>query len=165
METVSINVLINNQKNLFHFRKNSIGDKGVTKQIFANHDYDISGWAQGRRLIEYHENISKNHNSLIVDAGANIGASVLYFARKFYNSFVFAIEPDEINYNFLTKNSENLNCFNFLGAVASEDGELLFFDPGHSDWGFRTKKMRRMKNMARRKLVPYALPLSSVIQL
>lgn len=152
MNLASINLLVNNQKSLFNFRKDSVGDKGVINQILVNHDYDISSWVQGRKLIEYHQRISKNQCSLIVDAGANIGASVLYFSKKYDNSLVFAIEPDELNYDLLTLNSKNLNTFNFRGAISSEDGELLFIDPGHSDWGFRTKKIENNESHGTKKV-------------
>ena len=141
MKTVAINVKIKNEESLFHFREDSIGDKGVIHQIFLDLDYEISMWEQGRRLIEYHQKISQDHYSLIIDAGANIGASSLFFGKNYSNSFVFAIEPDEMNYRLLSMNSGKLNCFNFHGAISSEDGELLLFDPGHSDWGFRTEKI------------------------
>lgn len=141
MNISTVNVSVKDEKDLFVFRRDSRGDKGVIRQIFINRDYEISHWEQGRRLLEYHRKISKDHRSLIVDAGANIGASTLFFSRSYHNSFVFAIEPDEMNYRFLLKNSSKLNCFCYQGAISSEDGELLLMDPGNSDWGFRTGKI------------------------
>ena len=142
MKTVAIKIKIQNEEHLFYFREDSLGDKGVLRQIFENHDYEISRWEQGRRLMKYHQKISQNHYSLIIDAGANIGASAMFFSKKYSNSFVFSIEPDEMNYRLLSLDSIKLNCFNFHGAISSEDGELLLIDPGHSDWGFRTEKIK-----------------------
>lgn len=140
MKLSKVNIKIKNEIHPFHFRENSLGDKGVMRQIFLNHDYDISHWEQGRRLIQYHEKNSHDNYSLIVDAGANIGASALFFSQNYKNSFIFSIEPDELNYRLLSLNCSTSNCFNFHGAISSEDGELLLFDPGNSDWGYRTIK-------------------------
>ena len=124
----------------FHFREGSIGDEGVIKNIFQDLDYDISCWPQGRRLAEYHLEQCVRRPSLIIDAGANIGASALYFLNLSENAFVFAIEPDVNNWQLLELNTQDYPAkTNFLGAIAEQDGELLLEDPGHSDWGFRTR--------------------------
>ena len=31
------------------------------------------------------------------------------------------------------------NKINFQGAISNSDGELELYDPGHSDWGYRTR--------------------------
>jgi FkbM family methyltransferase len=125
-----------------NYRNSSIGDTGVLKQIFQDQDYRIDCWAQGRALFEYHERVSSTRTSLIVDAGANIGASSLYFLNTFQNAFVFSIEPEINNWHLLELNTlEYTNRLNFLGAVSSRDDDLEIYDPGHSDWGFRTREV------------------------
>jgi FkbM family methyltransferase len=123
----------------FNFRKDSIGDQGVIDQIFQKEDYAISHWVQGQRLFEYHAQQSQVCPSLIVDAGANIGASAVYFLNMFDNSFVFAVEPDQSNWEICVANTGTYsNCLNFHGAVSATDGKLAVIDAGQSDWGFRT---------------------------
>jgi len=138
MNLNSVQLNVNNSEISFAFRENSIGDKGVIHQIFINKDYEISQWEQGRRLIEYHEKQSQINPSLIVDAGANIGASVVFFAKNYSNSMIFSIEPDKSNWHLLSINTSELNCYNYNGAIGNVDGELAFVDPGRSDWGFMT---------------------------
>ena len=140
MNLASIRVKIQNIERAFSYRRNSTGDKGVIDQIFVNGDYRISHWVQGRRLIQHHRTQATARPSLIVDAGANIGASAVFFACKYENSLVFAIEPDKANWSLLSRNTVGLNCIAFHGAVGSEDGELLLVDPGRSDWGFMTTR-------------------------
>lgn len=123
----------------FKYREHSVGDRGVIAQIFVNKDYNINQWAQGRKLLEYYAAQSKNHPMLIVDAGANIGASVVYFSKTFPNSTIFSIEPDHANWTLLEENTNTLkNVFNFHGAISNFDGDLTLYDPGRSDWGFVT---------------------------
>ncbi len=138
MEIVSVQVGINDQQRSFAYRKDSSGDVGVIQQIFRDNDYNISRWHQGRKLLNYHELQSKTRPSLIVDAGANIGASAVYFGSAYSNSAVFAIEPDSTNHRLLSLNTTSLNCFAFHGAISDVDGELALVDPGRSDWGFMT---------------------------
>jgi FkbM family methyltransferase len=41
---------------------------------------------------------------IIIDAGANIGASTIYFARRFPSAYVIAIEPELENFRLLERN-------------------------------------------------------------
>ena len=141
MKITKASLKINESNFFFNFREDSIGDKGVIQQIFLNQDYNISDWKQGKKLLEYHNEQSKILPSLIIDAGANIGASVVYFSKIYPNTFIFAIEPDISNWHLLEMNTDGLNVFNFNGAIADLDGELVLEDPGRSDWGFITKRI------------------------
>ena len=101
-----------------------------------------------------------NKTSLIIDAGANIGASTVYFSHIFPNSFIFSIEPDTANWQLLEMNTAGLNGFNFNGAIADTDGELVFEDPGRSDWGFMTKRVGDSDNPKNIKKVKSISPAS-----
>lgn len=49
--------------------------------------------------------IHSDNPEVIVDAGANIGSSAIFFARKFPNANIYAIEPEEGNFQILLENS------------------------------------------------------------
>lgn len=133
-------LLINNQVRDFHYRGDSVGDKGVIGQIFQNREYDFTRWPQGRRLVEFHRDRCRAAPSLIVDAGANIGASAVFFLNLLSDVFVYSVEPNRANWQICELNTADYpNKFNFHGAIARRDGELLLVDPGESDWGFRTR--------------------------
>lgn len=159
MNTVSVNVACQGQERSFWYRENSVGDKGVLQQIFVNGDYVISHWPQGRRLLEYHQQYAHQQASLIVDAGANIGASAVFFAQTYENAIVFAIEPDEMNGRLLTQNTQSLACVVFHGAIAAEDGVLALVDPGRSDWGFMTARVDSLDSSHHQK-IPSICPQS-----
>ena len=42
---------------------------------------------------------------IVLDAGANIGASAIYFARRYPNARIFALEPEQENYDLLLRNT------------------------------------------------------------
>ena len=123
----------------FFFRAGSVGDRGVVAQIFQNEDYNLEFCRQGQILSAYYSQLSVKQRPLIVDCGANIGASVCYFHLVFPKSFIFAIEPEPSNYDLLNLNTAHIQeKKNVLAAIGSAEGESLLYDPGESDWGFRT---------------------------
>jgi FkbM family methyltransferase len=79
--------------------------------------------------------------STIVDAGANIGLASIYFAAKFPNARILALEPESTNFELLTRNVAaypNVTCLK--KALWSESGTVTIFDPGDGSWGFRTAR-------------------------
>lgn len=77
--------------------------------------------------------IDLGENPYIIDCGANIGLSVIYFKRRFPNSTILAFEPDEVNFELLQK---NISIFNFKGvtiekkAIWKENTNLYFSNEG-----------------------------------
>jgi len=67
----------------------------------------------------------------VLDIGANVGATALYFARLFPNARIYAFEPAPDNFAVLERNIANSNRirgFNF--GLGAEDAALELF---HSD--------------------------------
>lgn len=153
---------INGREIFFSYREDSIGDKGVIGQIFHGKDYAVHHWRQGMKLIEYHQEKSREKPSLIVDAGANIGCSTVFFAMTFENSFVFSIEPDIMNWHLLEINTKGLNVFNFYGAISDVDGELELIDPGLSDWGYVTQEING-QNAEKKKNVVKSISMKTIL--
>jgi FkbM family methyltransferase len=141
MELSTLEIKFGENPIQFSYRNQSIGDRGVIKQIFEHEDYGIRQWPQGQTFIQHYLKKTQDKKGLIIDAGANIGASAVYFLELYQNSFVYTIEPDGKNHQLLSINTERYNNKkNFHGAIAGEDGVLYLEDPGHSDWGFRTNE-------------------------
>jgi FkbM family methyltransferase len=68
-------------------------DLDIFKQVIIGLEYDIK--------LNFEPKI-------IVDCGANIGMSTLFFKRKYRNSQIISIEPDKDNYELLQKNITNI---------------------------------------------------------
>lgn len=122
----------------FVFRADSVGDTGVVDQIFRAADYYIHPDTRFQNLLRYMAAQSVGgKRPLVVDAGANIGASSVYFALQYPSGRVVAIEPEKGNADLLRRNSEGLDIVVREAALGAEPGTAFLSDPGHSDWGFR----------------------------
>jgi FkbM family methyltransferase len=125
----------------FYFRPNS-SDGRVIGQIFDHNCYDLRRLRRFDQLIEFMTRGSTRASGpLIVDAGANIGAASVYFAAKFPDSLVMAIEPDFGNYQLLAENTQGLRVTPVHGALAATAGRARVFDAGEGFWGYRTQRI------------------------
>jgi FkbM family methyltransferase len=122
----------------FFFRGSSQTDKAVIQQIFSAQHYNLAGFPLSNSLKNYASRVSANGASLlVVDAGANIGASALYLAQFDPRVHVCAIEPEPGNFSVLKTNCTGLPITPIEAALASEAGKLWLTDPGIGEWGFR----------------------------
>ncbi len=123
------------------FRPNG-SDLAVIKQVWEHSDYDFSRLWRGRGdelFRRYHELVAAGLTPIIIDAGANIGASSVYFARTFPKSVVICIEPQAANFALLQENTKELtNVVCHHAALAAADGYSTVIDPGEGEWGYRT---------------------------
>ena len=80
-----------------------------------------------KKIYEFNAN---NPKPIILDCGANMGVSILYFSKRFPNAKILAFEPDETVLPFLEKNIQSQNLQNvelFKKAVWTEESELSFY--------------------------------------
>jgi FkbM family methyltransferase len=127
-------ITVNNETLPFYYRDYSRGDRGALHQIFQDQDYAIDTFKQHAWLDRYYSQLSST--PLIIDAGANIGASAVYFAKTYSRARIFALEPQMDNYHLLLKNTAGLDVVAYRGAIAASDGQVAVTDPGRSDWGY-----------------------------
>jgi FkbM family methyltransferase len=105
----------------FAMRKNT-SDEKVFWQIFVEKELDL----------DY-----KIEPKLIIDGGANIGASTLWFAKKFPSAQIIAVEPEESNFKILQKNCGALpNVKLIKAALWNKNTELKIKNIGLGKWGF-----------------------------
>jgi len=75
---------------------------------------------------------------VIVDAGAYTGLSTVYFATRYPDALIIAVEPSKSNYELLMRNTESFtNVRAVRAALWSGSGSLVLTDPGEGTWGFR----------------------------
>lgn len=119
------------------YRAHESGDWGAVQQVFHGLDYHVEGWAQGRALARFYAEAARKGTPVIVDAGANIGASCVYFATVYPQALVIAIEPEKNNCELLRLNCAGRRVEIHEAALGNRPGTLYLQDPGLSSWGFR----------------------------
>jgi FkbM family methyltransferase len=99
-------------------------DVATCEQIFIDLEYDFN---------------VKGTPRVIVDAGANIGLASIYFANKFPDAKIIAIEPEESNLKVLKRNiAPYENIVPVCGALWHENTRIKLVDTGIGKWGFMT---------------------------
>jgi FkbM family methyltransferase len=115
-------------------------DNSVIQQMFVQQEYSVRRLRRGAELLAGYKNVVDACRSpLIVDAGANIGASAVWFAIEFPDAQVVAFEPEERNFRVLLKNADGLKIEPRQAAIGSRDGKVNVSDPGNGEWGYRTE--------------------------
>jgi len=101
-------------------------DLATFEQIFLKGEYDFH---------------TKSPPQVIVDAGAHIGFAAVYFANRFPDARIFAIEPEAKNFEMLRKNvAPYPNVIAIHAALWDREGDLGVIDRGTGTWGFMTRE-------------------------
>ena len=88
-------------------------------------------------LYEEFGGIESNSPSIIIDAGANIGASTVYFAKRYPEARIIAIEPEQENYEILVKNtSRHQNIVTIKAALWYEKDTRTIRHRFTGPWGY-----------------------------
>ena len=123
----------------FYYREQSPGDVGVVRQVFTEQQYNLGAGVHVAALNIYARTLGTlGKTPIILDFGANIGASAVYWAAVYPAARVVAIEPHPANFGILTLNTEGLAVTAIQAAIAGSGGVVNLTDPGAGDWGFRT---------------------------
>lgn len=103
-------------------------DAYTFQEIFISGDYDLEYGA----LPEH---------PVIIDAGANIGFSSVFFANRFPNAVIECFEPEEENYKLLRKNTANYpNVRIHKAALWWKPGFVSILDKGYGLRGYVTEE-------------------------
>lgn len=105
-------------KKLFFINIANVYDYDSILEVFGLEGYNVSGHQFFKELIKkYEQDINKY--KLVVDCGANIGCSAIYFNKILANSKIVCIEPDIKNFELLKKNLNKPQFEIINSAVAS----------------------------------------------
>lgn len=103
-------------------------DKITFREIFFKREYDI----------ELPKTIKP---TVIIDAGANIGFTTLFFANKYPNAKIISIEPNDANFEYLVANTKSYPTITPIKSALWHKKELIqVVDRGYGDRGFMIEK-------------------------
>lgn len=124
-----------------NYREESKSDLTVITEVFSDQSLSLNSLKKAPLIDAYFKDITRRNSvPLIIDAGANIGASTIWFLNAYSSCKVISIEPEQGNIEVLRLNVQNLNVTVIEGAVSDESGLLFLHDPGSGDWGFRVSR-------------------------
>lgn len=79
----------------------------------------------------------------IVDAGANIGLSSVYFALRYPDARILAIESDRSNFEILLRNCAAFEQITPIhAALLDKDGFVNLHDPGEGHWSLQVRESK-----------------------
>ena len=111
----------------------SNSDFSVFRQVFMNGEYDLTIPIEPK---------------VIIDAGANIGLSTLYFASRFPKAKIIAIEPSLENFEILQQQTAQIsNVICCLGALWGKKEPLWLSNTHQDSWSIQV--VSQLNNSAR----------------
>ena len=112
--------------------------RGVRTPLFcrtSGSDIFVLWQVFGKRHLEIP---LRDSPQLIVDGGANVGYSSIYFAEKYPDARIIAVEPDPENCALFRKNcSVYPNIELIQGALWKSTTDLVIENPTAESWAFR----------------------------
>jgi len=122
-----VKIMRNDCKHPFVIRSKST-DKFVYKNIFKDRWYDFETAGSPRWII---------------DLGANIGLSTLYFANRFPDAIIIAVEPEIANYNLLVENTKPYdNVRPVQAAIWNKVEEIDVVDTGGGEVAYMVSETK-----------------------
>lgn len=129
--------LANRGFNLRH--RDTDADFTVIRRVFTDRVFALDAVRDRPWLARYEDPAALGGPPLIVDCGAYIGASSVWFALAHPAARVIALEPDPANYALLQANATELPAVEPVRcAIAARPGRVRVLDPGRGSWGMRT---------------------------
>lgn len=112
--------------------------KGLPHKIYLrNHTYDTNIFYQ-IFIAEELEMQYKGSIKSILDLGANIGLSTLFFLRKYPDSSIISVEPDVNNFKVLERNTFNYDNVKRMNAgIYGKNCTLYLVDVGEGEASYR----------------------------
>ena len=102
-----------------------VSDVFMFEQIFVDNQYNIEINFQPKAII---------------DLGANVGFASVYFANRFPDAKIIALEPDSSNYSTALKNLEPYKNVSLIkGAVWDKSEKINLVDIGHGEAAYMVK--------------------------
>ena len=129
--------------NLEH-RRWSQDDALAIEQCFTHAQYDMPIGAHGILIQNlYREIVASGLQPLIIDCGANIGASVTWLSAHYPEAHIVAVEPAPENFALLRRNCAGLDVDLRPAGIGSVDGRAYLDKSSGCEMSYRTTSERR----------------------
>jgi FkbM family methyltransferase len=145
---VIFKTLAKGQRSAFLRHKNGDGPQELTLPFLPHPLYlrpgtsDLDSFGQVFVIGSYNVlKVADISPSIVIDAGANVGMSAVYFANQFPDAHIIAIEPDPTNLAVLRCNSQAYSQIEVWHAgLASASCRLEIVNTDAAKWAIQTQK-------------------------
>ena len=122
-------------------KKGKISIPGLSHSVYLRpHTSDVHTFREIFLRQEYNITLSQNPQ-FIIDAGANIGFTTLYFSRRYPATKILSLEPDQGNFEILKKNTAHYqNITPIQAALWNKEGSIEITDKGYGVRGFMVEE-------------------------
>src|SRR5687767_864934 len=110
LKTKNLGWFKSSKKKIHFFLRSNTTDPGIFGQVFIARQYEIPYSFEPKTII---------------DAGANTGLSALYFADRFPNANIIALEPDKDNFEIALQNTKNNSRIKMMQKEMSQKNNDL----------------------------------------
>lgn len=108
------------------YLRQDTSDVPTFQQIFLNTRYEMDLPSQPKTII---------------DGGANVGFASVYFANKYPEAEVLAVEPDTSNYSLVERNTASYsNIKTIQSAIWGKTTSLRIKNPDFEKWAFEVEE-------------------------
>lgn len=124
------------------FLRSGTSDVPTLLQTIIDRQYGFHGFAQQNAIERRYEAlIARGKRPLIIDCGANIGMSAVWFANNFPEARIFAVEPEPGNCAVLDKNVGYYALVTALhGGIWDRETTLEIADPTVAPWEYQIQE-------------------------
>lgn len=118
-------------------------DRAVLEQIFYTEEFNISTAPQFAWIrAAYDRALAAGETPLVIDCGANIGLSALYFARHLPGARIVGIEPAHDNVELARRNTAHNPLIEIVeAAIHDEARSLRIVDPNAEKFAYRVEEV------------------------
>jgi FkbM family methyltransferase len=119
-------------------------DTSTFCQVLMHREYDIRSFPQFQKLNNlYQKSKAEGRRPLIIDCGANIGLSAVWFSHLFPEAQIFTVEPDPDNFKVAQRNlAAYPNVTLLRGAIWDCPKDLAISDTTVDPWAYRTEEVQ-----------------------
>jgi FkbM family methyltransferase len=124
------------------FIRPGTNDWEIFQQVFMFRNYDVRSQEHNRAVRAYYVNLLSNSKiPVIIDCGANIGISTIWFAKEFPLATIFAVEPEPGNFAILRRNSAQYpNIKPIHAAISDRETKVYLQNSGDAPDAWQTKE-------------------------
>lgn len=125
-------------------------------QIFALQEYGFDHFAQSNAVqAAYDDALASGLRPVIIDCGANIGLSAIWFALRFPRARIIAVEPSASNMKLLAENTAPYGQIEGRNAAISDRNAFAkVSNPEAEPWAFKVTELNQADDDAACSVVP-----------